>query len=113
MKSWTLRFRAKDKKNFEEVRTGLKEYETRAATVKYRPIEVGDELIFTCDGDKFSKVITQKFHWPTIDAMVKEVPFKKIMPSVASLEAMKKAYASYPGYEDKIKQFGLLGFKLK
>lgn len=113
MKTWTLRFRAKDKKNFEEVRSGLKEYETRAATVKYQSIAVGDELIFVCDGDRFSKQITKIFHWADIDTMVKEIPYKKIMPSVISIEEMKKAYSSYDGYEEKIKEFGLLGFKLK
>jgi ASC-1-like (ASCH) protein len=113
MKTWTLRFRAKDKINFEEVRSGIKEYETRAGTVKYQPIEVGDTLIFTCNGDTFSKIITEKYAWPDIDAMVKEIPFKKINPSVDSVEEMKKVYASYPGYEEKIKEFGLLGFKLK
>jgi ASC-1-like (ASCH) protein len=45
--------------------------------------------------------------------MVKEIPFKKINPSVDSVEEMKKVYASYPDYESKIKQFGLLGFKLE
>ncbi|MDB5266443.1 MAG: hypothetical protein JWN89_258 [Parcubacteria group bacterium] len=113
MKTWTLRFRAKDKKNFEEVRSGLKEYETRAGTIKYRPIEVGDELVFVCDRDRFSKMIVQKYSWPDVDTMVKEIPFKKIMPSVSSLEEMKKAYASYPDYNEKIREFGLLGFKLK
>lgn len=113
MKSWTLRFRAQDKKNFEEVRNGLKEYETRAGTIKYQPIEVGDELIFVCDEEKFSKKIVEKFKWQDIDTMVKEIPFKKIMPSVESLEEMKRAYASYPGYEEKIKEFGLLGFRLE
>ena len=45
--------------------------------------------------------------------MVKEIPFKQIMPSVDSVEEMKKAYASYPGYTEKIKEYGLLGFKLE
>lgn len=109
MKTWTLRFRVKDMKNFEEVRSGLKEYETRAASVKYQSIEKGDTLIFVCGKKRFSKKIVKKFHWSSIDAMIKEIPFKKIMPSVESLAEMKKAYASYSSYEGKIKRYGLLG----
>lgn len=37
MKTWTLRFRAVDKKNFDEVKNGSKPIETRAATIKYQP----------------------------------------------------------------------------
>jgi ASC-1-like (ASCH) protein len=113
MKNWTVRFREVDRKNFEEVRSGAKSIETRAATVKYRPIEVGDTLTFACGKDRFAKTITKRYHWPSIDAMVGEVPFQKIMPSVASVEDMKKVYASYPGYEEKIAEHGLLGFELK
>ncbi len=46
MRTWTLRFRSVDKKNFDEVKNGSKPMETRAATIKYQPIEVGDTLLF-------------------------------------------------------------------
>ena len=38
--------------------------------------------------------------------------FKKIMPNIESVDAMKKAYYSYPDYEQKIKDFGIIGFFL-
>lgn len=113
MKNWTLRFRAVDKKNFEEVRSGIKSIETRAGTIKYQPIKVGDTLVFVCGQGQCFKEITRKFHWPSIDAMVKEINFKKIMPSVESVDEMKKIYASYPDYMKKIKEYGLLGFEIR
>jgi len=113
MKTWTLRFRAVDKKNFEELRKGIKAVETRASSVKYQPIEKGDVLIFTCGKDKFSKTITKKTHFKSIDAMLKKIPFKKIMPDLKSLEEVKKSYYSYPNYKEKIKKFGILAFELK
>lgn len=112
MKNWTLRFRQVDRNNFEEVRDGSKSIETRAATIKYRPIEVGDTLTFVCGKDRFIKTISKKYHWAGIDEMLKEVPLKKVMPSVSSVEDMKKTYASYPGYDLKIRELGLLGFEL-
>lgn len=112
MKSHTLRFRAVDKKNFDQVKDGSKPVETRAGTIKYQPIQVGDELVFSCDGEKFSKKIFKKEHYKNIDAMVKKIPFKKIMPDVGSVIEMKKIYASYSGYEQKIKEFGIFAFWL-
>lgn len=113
MKTYTLKFRQEDRNNFEDVRKGIKPIETRAGTVRYQPIEVGDTLVFVCGDERFEKKVTKKYHWPSIDAMVAEIPFNKIMPDVASIEEMKKAYASYPDYEEKIAEFGLLGFELE
>ena|SRR3989338_7942986 len=112
MKNWTLRFRAVDRNNFEEVKNGIKIIETRAGTIKYGHIEVEDTLTFTCGKERIVKKVVRKFHWASIDAMVKEIDFRKIMPSVNSIDEMKKKYASYTNYEDKIKKHGLLGFEL-
>ena|SRR3989338_3132102 len=112
MKNWTLRFRAVDKDNFDEVRNGTKAIETRAGTIKYQHIEVGDTLTFICEKNRLMKKVVKKFHWASIDTMVGEINFKKIMPSVESIDEMKKIYMSYPDYENKIKEHGLLGFEL-
>lgn len=113
MKTWTLRFRAVDKKNFNELKSGIKAVETRAATVKYQPIEKGDTLVFVCGKYKFSKTITKKTHFKSIDAMFKKIPFRKIMPDLKSKEEAKERYHSYPNYKEKIEEFGLLAFELK
>jgi ASC-1-like (ASCH) protein len=111
MKTWTLIFREVDKDRFEEMRSGVKVIETRAATPKYQPTAIGDEVKFVCGNDSFTRVISKKYQWLSVDEMVKEVPFKKVMPNVDSIEEMKKVYSSYPGYDQKIKEYGLLGFE--
>lgn len=113
MKNWTLQLRKTDTGIFEEVRGGTKSIETRAGTIKYQPIEIGDTLTFVCGEERLVKKIVKKFHWPSVDAMVKEIDFKKVMPSVSSVEEMKKAYASYPDYKQKIREHGLFGFELE
>ncbi len=45
--------------------------------------------------------------------MIKKIPYKEIMPSVKSVEEMKKAYSSYSGYNEKIKEFGIFAFELE
>lgn len=113
MKTWTLRFRAINKKNFEELRSGIKSVETRAASIKYQPIEKGDTLIFVCGKDKFSKIITKKTHFKSIKSMFKKIPFKKISPDLDSEKQAEERYYSYPNYKEKIKEFGILAFELK
>ena len=113
MKNWIFRFRVVDRARFEEVRSGLKEIETRAATVKYKPIAVGDTITFVCGKKRFKKTIAQKHHFKSPEAMLKKLQLKRIMPSIKNLSEMKERYASYPDYEKKIKKFGLFAFVLK
>lgn len=111
-KNWRLVFREVDRGNFERVRSGEKAIETRAASVKYQPIKVGDTLTFVCGDDSFVKAVTKIHHWPSIDAMFDEIPLHRVMPDMGTIEDAKKKYASYPGYEEKIREFGLLGFEM-
>ena len=113
MKTWTLRFRQVDNARFEEVKSGLKSIETRATTIKYQPIKKGDTITFVCGKERFVKEITNVYHFPSPEAMVKKLSMQKIMPLVTSIEEMKKRYYSYPGYEEKIKEHGILAFELK
>ena len=105
-------FREVDRARFEEVRNGPKTIETRAATEKYQAVKVGDELTFACGGDTFTKKVVKIYHWPSAEAMLAEVPLSKVMPDLETLAQVHARYASYPGYEEKIKQFGILGFEL-
>ena len=92
MKNWTLRFRQIDKARFEEVRSGLKSIETRAATIKYQPIQKGDMITFVCGKGRFVKEISGVHHFATPEAMIKKLPLQKIMPLVTSIEEMKERY---------------------
>ena len=111
--NYDLIFRQVDKKSFDDIKSGVKSVETRANSVKYQKIEVGDTLTFACGEDKFFKTVTKKYLWKGIEEMVAEIPFKRIMPDVSSVEEMKKAYSSYPDYDERIKEFGLAHFEME
>lgn len=113
MKSYTLKFNQENRISFDELKSGSKPVETRAATVKYQPIEVGNELIFSCGDEKFARKVARKEHFKSINEMVKEIPFKQIMPWVKDVDEMKKAYSSYPDYNEKIREFGIFAFWLE
>lgn len=113
MKTYTLRFRKVDEDSFEELRRGIKSVETRAASERYKSIKKGDELVFVCGHKKFSKLVSKRSHFKSIDAMLRKITFKKIMPDLESKDEAKERYYSYLKYKDKIKKFGILAFKLK
>lgn len=113
MKFHAIRFREQDKNSFDAIRSGEKRIETRAATEKYTVIEAGDMIVFECARETFSKTVVVRYLWKTVEAMVKEVPLKKVIPWVETVEEAKAVYASFPGYEEKIKQFGIVGFDLE
>lgn len=111
-KTYTLRFRAVDRRNFLEIKDGLKTVETRAATSKYKDVQKGDTLVFVCGKERMEKVVKKTAHFQSILAMTKAIPFKKVMPSVASVAEMAKIYKTYTGYEEKIKEFGIIAMYL-
>jgi ASC-1-like (ASCH) protein len=109
-KKYTLRFRAKDRINFLEIKDVKKKIETRAATEKYRKIQKGDSLIFVCGKERLEKKIKKVEIFKSLDAMFKAVNPKHIMPSLSTTAEMTKAYYSYPEYKEKIKKFGIIAF---
>lgn len=113
MKKHILRIRKVDKFVFDSIKENKKTIETRAATNKLKKIEVGDFLIFICNNEKLEKEVKKVKLYKTIDQMVKEIDFKKIMPFVDSIDEMKKVYFSFPNYKEKIEKFGLIIFKMK
>lgn len=105
-------FREIDRARFEEVRSGPKEIETRAATPKYHAVKVGGTITFSCGRDSFTKKVTKVYHWPSVEAMLAEVPLKRVMPDLDTPEQVHARYASYPDYDKKLKEFGLVGFEV-
>lgn len=105
-----LRFRAKDRINFDEIALGKKKVETRAATDKYRKFQKGDILVFVCGKEKLEKKIKRVEIFKSLNSLFKNVNPKHIMPSVPTTEEMTKIYYSYPHYKEKLKKFGVIAY---
>lgn len=114
-KKYILRF-AKGNKNsefsFYAIKDGSKKVETRAATAKYQKIKKGDILVFVCGKERLEKQIKKVHCFKDISDMLKKFKVKDIMPDRNTRKELESAYFSYSGYEDKIKQFGLVAFEL-
>ena len=106
-----LRFRAKDRDTFEAIKEGRKKIETRAATDKFRKIKAGDIAVFVCAGRRFKKEISRVEIFKTIPALFKKYPLKIVNPFVKGIDEARDVYYSYPGYQEKIKKFGLIAME--
>jgi len=113
MKQYTLRFRAKDKFNFLDLKRGAKNIETRAGTPKYRQVTAGDKLIIVCGKDKVTKTVKKTHHFRSLGALLKHFPLKRINPDLNTIAEARKRWYSYPGYKERIKQYGIVAWELK
>ena len=110
-KEHVLRFRAANI-GFLNIKNGSKKIETRAGTVRFRKIGKGDILVLVCGKEKLKKKVLSVTKFESILALFKTYPIKDVMPEMKSIEEATARYYSYPGYEEKIKKFGLIAFKL-
>ena len=112
MKKYILRFRAVNRKNFNEIKDGLKSVETRAATVRYQDIKKGDTLVIVCGKARITKQVKRVRRFKTIGSMFKAIPFKKVSPSLRTAAQARAVFYGYPGYREKIKEFGLVALDI-
>jgi len=112
-KSYVLRFREVNRDIFNSIKKGKKKIETRAATVKYRNIKVGDSVILVCGGDRFTKIVVSTRIFSGVPSMLKMYSAKEINPNVKTSEELLKIYFSFPGYREKLKKFGLITIELR
>ena len=112
MEKINLRFREVDRNIFNFIKNGTKTVETRAGTVKFRDIKAGDILVCVCGEDKLEKVIKKATIFKTIPELLKHYDVKSIMPSLSTAEEAIKQWYSFPGYKEKIEEFGLIAFEI-
>jgi len=111
-KIYVLRFRSQDKHIFDFIKNGKKTVETRANTARYAHIKPGDILKFMCGKYFFEKSVKAVRKFKTIKELTESYLVQSINPLVNSKEELAKMYKSFPGYEEKIQQFGIIAMEL-
>jgi ASC-1-like (ASCH) protein len=104
-------FRREDRAIFEHVKTGVKSVETRAATKKYSSLLPGDVCLMVCGRERVEKTIHRVRTFRTIDALFRAYPIKKVMPWVRTIREAKRVYDGFPGYREKIAEFGIIALE--
>ncbi|MES2213584.1 MAG: hypothetical protein V4473_01965 [Patescibacteria group bacterium] len=102
-----------NKSTFEFIRSGEKKIETRAGSPTYQNIKAGDILVFSCEGEEFEKNVSAMRHFASIADLLKVYTPEQVNPETHSEDELTRVYHSYPNYEEKIKEFGLLAFELE
>ena len=80
--------------------------------MKYHYLQPGDALLMLCGSDLVEKRIKKSLHFASVDQMLKQVDFKRILPSGRSVNDIQEIYSSFPGYKEKVRKFGLMAFEI-
>ena len=112
MKNYRLVFREVDHDKFNEIVSGQKTIETRAATIKYKSVQAGDTLTFVCGKDIIIKHVIKVEHFNSLDEMFNKLPLASILPSAQDKNDAENIYFGFPGYKEKIEAEGILAFSL-
>ncbi|HXK39727.1 MAG TPA: hypothetical protein VJ837_02765 [Candidatus Paceibacterota bacterium] len=112
MTVYTMRFRAVNRDVFISIKRGKKKVETRAATPRYQEIAAGDTLRFVCGKEEFQKKVKSAQKFSSIRALLREYEPREINQKTKTESELRRMYASYPRYSEKLKKFGLLAFRL-
>ena len=101
--------------HFNNIKNGLKIYETRILDQKRRKIKLLDEVKFIERGSNrtFNAVITELSYFNNFKNAILDCGVKKVLPNVRSLEDGIKLYENIPGYKDGQRKYGVLRMKFK
>ena len=113
MANHIFRFRQSDKNIFDDIRSGRKAVETRAATTKFKNIKPADIVVFVCGKDRFEKEVKSAEIFKDVPSILKKYRVGDIAPRLATEGDLIKMYHSFPGYEEKIKKFGLIALRFE
>lgn len=108
-----FRIGQKNRNIFEALCAGVKKVETRAATSRYKNLQKGDTVSFLCAGERLDKEVESVTHFVSIDSLLKKYKPTDINPDTETREQLVKMYHSFPGYEEKIKEFGIVALEFK
>ncbi len=112
-KKYVLRFGVANKYSLDAIKEGRKKIETRAATKRYRNIKAGDVVVLTCGAQRFEKIVRSAHIYKTIRALLRSHKPKEINPKASTEAELIDIYYSFPGYREKIKEFGIIALELK
>jgi ASC-1-like (ASCH) protein len=107
-----LRFRAVDRDIFEAVKNGTKKVETRAASPKFFGIKAGEIIILKCGQEKIEKKVKKAEIFKGPKELLLKYELSLLGPGLCSKEDLEKMYHSFPGYDQKIKKYGLIALEL-
>lgn len=113
MQTLKLIFREVDRDSFERIKCGEKTIETRAGLPEYNSITSGDQLNISCGVDIITKAVAEAWHFNSVEELMDKIDISEIMEAGTTKEEAIAKWNSFPGYPERIKEFGIIAWKLK
>lgn len=101
--------------HFENVKSGIKEYEIRVFDDKRRKLLPGDVIEFRHNEHQnktFKRVIVGVTLYKTFTEAMKDCGLKKALPNIRTIKDGVALYESFPGYKEGAQKNGVVSFKL-
>lgn len=96
---------------FQCIKTGVKRFEGRRVSKKISNLKAGDAVLIVnqTTGETLQKVVRNIFFFSSIEDMVKEIGFLKLIPTVENEAEAVAIYYTFPGYLES-RSFAALEF---
>ena len=108
-----LLFLDSDRRSFDLIKEGKKKIETRAGSPEYFQIHEGDSIEFSCGDERIIKRVEKVSHYKNLDDLLAIYEPQEINPDILLRDEIKKKYLTFPGYEQRLKEYGILVFELE
>ncbi len=112
-KKYILPIRQVDRVVYNQIKSNKKKLETRAGGPKYQRIKEGDTVVLKCRKDRFEKRVVEVRKFKSVKEMLKRHKLSEIDPRFQSAKELMALYHSFPGYNERLKKYGIIVFKLK
>jgi ASC-1-like (ASCH) protein len=112
-KKYILPVREADRAIYNLIKSGEKKFETRAGGPKYQNIQKGNIVVLKCGKDRFEKKVAEVHKFKSVKEMLKNYKPSDILPGVKSADELMGLYHSFPGYDERLKKYGIMVFELK
>lgn len=112
MGTLNLIFREVDRNHFDRIVSGNKTIEVRAGSPEYNKIKAGDEITISCGKDKITKSIKEVLWFKNTPELLNNINKKEVWTENVTDEQAEDMLNSFPNYPDRIKEYGLLAWKL-
>lgn len=108
-----LPFLESHRQTFELIRDGRKRLETRAGSEEYLRIRPADSIEFSCGEDTTKRKVVRIEKFPSLESLLARYEPAELNPAWGSREEAMESFLSFPGYEKRIQDFGLLVFEIE
>ncbi len=108
-----LVFLVDNRDTFNLIKSGSKKIETRAGNLDYLKIKAGDSIEFSCGDESFVRLVRNKHSFSSLDELFTAYLPAQINPGFSDYEELRKLYLTFPGYKERIQEYGVLAFELE